>query len=72
MDSFPQGNSKDIFNAGRRAVAIELINDVDSIDWPHRTSGFDLRQLADREYREFGLAVNDEIETLERRKSDAK
>lgn len=62
--SFPMGNSKDIFNAGRRAVGIELEHDIDSIEEPHRTSGMELRQLAEREYVDLELALHDHLKEL--------
>lgn len=65
MESLPQGNSKDIFMAGRRAVAIALSFAVDSIDWPKRTSGLELRQLAEREYTTLKLNIHDDLEREE-------
>lgn len=61
-ESMPQGNSKDIFNAGRRAVAVGLTFAADSIDWPHRTSGAELRLKAEKEYINFQLSIKDEID----------
>lgn len=65
MESLPQGNSKDIFMAGRRAVGIALIFSADSIDWPKRTSGLELRQLAEREYTTFKLNILDDLKRKE-------
>lgn len=65
-DSCPQGNSKDIFNAGRRAVAVALTYAVDSIGYPERTSGMELRLLAEKEYYELQLAISDELERRNR------
>lgn len=65
-DSCPQGNSKDIFNAGRRAVAVALTYAVDSIGYPKRTSGLELRLLAEKEYFDFQLAISDELERRNR------
>lgn len=64
-ESMPQGNSKDIFNAGRRAVAIGLTFAADSIDWPHRTSGAELRLKAEKEYIDFQLKVKDDLQRKE-------
>ena len=60
-ESMPQGNSKDIFNAGRRAVAVALTFACDSIDRPIRMSGMNLRHKAEQEYTELQLAYRDEI-----------
>lgn len=69
-DSLPQGNSKDIFNAGRRAVAVALSFAADSIDWPHRTSGLELRLQAEKEFVDFQLDIHDRLS--ERRHGDAR
>lgn len=66
-----EGDTTDIFNAGRRSVATELQMAVDSIDWPHRTSGAYSRLLAEKEYIDFQLSVKDELERKERALKEA-
>lgn len=65
-ESLPMGNSRDIFNAGRRAVAVALTFAVDSIGYPKRTTGLELRLLAEKEYFDFQLAIKDELERRNR------
>lgn len=60
-ESNPQGNSKDMFNAGRRSTGIQLSHNVDSIGTPERTSGMMLRQLAEREYVELEFGIQDRV-----------
>lgn len=71
-ESCPMGNSKDIFNAGRRHVAVQLTFAADSIDFPKRTTGMELRLLAEKEYTELKLAIYDDLVKKERRMRDAK
>lgn len=66
--SFPNGNSKDIFNAGRRHVAVQLAMWMDSIDFPTRTSGVDLRLYSEKEYVLFKLGIYDKLQKLAKRK----
>lgn len=63
-ESIPLGNSKDMFNAGRRSMGIQLSHAIDSIGKPERTSGMLLRQLAEREYVELELGIRDHIVSL--------
>jgi hypothetical protein len=63
-DSIPNGNSKDFFNAGRRAVAVGLIKACDALgmDSQNRMLGVDLRLQAEREYIICQMNVLKEIE----------
>ncbi len=65
-ESLPQGNSKDIFMQGRRAVAVALLYAAQSIGFPKRTSGLELTQMAEREYTALKFEIHDQLQ--ERRK----
>lgn len=60
-ESLPLGNSRDMFNAGRRSVAIEMLHDVEAIGQSDPLEGVKLRQLAEREYFDFQLRARDHI-----------
>jgi hypothetical protein len=60
-ESLPQGNSKDIFNAGRRAVAVALTFACDSISDKGDLTGLNLRQLAEREYFSYQIGLKEEV-----------
>ncbi len=49
-ESLPMGNSRDMFNAGRRAVAVELLHAVEAIGKEDPLEGLKLRQQAEQEY----------------------
>jgi hypothetical protein len=49
-ESLPMGNSRDMFNAGRRAVAVELLHAVEAIGHEDPLEGLKLRQQAEQEY----------------------
>lgn len=66
-ESFPQGNSKDIFMQGRRAVAVELLHAAQSIWFPKRTSGLELTQMAEREYTDLKFEIHDMLQERKKR-----
>lgn len=63
-DALPLGNSKDIYNAGRRSVAVQLSHLVDSIEKPERTTGLKLRLQSEMEYTELELSVAEHFKML--------
>lgn len=63
-DCYPQGNSKDFYNLGRRSVGVQLSHAIDSIGKPHRMAGLELRQQAEREYAELELTLYDHIKKM--------
>lgn len=66
-ESFPQGNSKDIFMQGRRAVAVALLHAAQSIWFPKRTSGLELTQMAEREYTALKFEIHDMLQERKKR-----
>lgn len=66
-ESFPQGNSKDIFMQGRRAVAVALLHAAQSIWFPQRTSGLLLTQMAEREYTALKFDIHDKLQERKKR-----
>lgn len=60
-ESMPTGTYVDHFNSGRRSVGIEMMFACDSIDYPSRMSGMDIRQMAEREYMTYQLALAEDI-----------
>lgn len=71
-DSLPMGNSRDIFNAGRRHVAVQLQHAVDSIGTPNRMSGMMLRHQAEQEYAELEIGIRDHIVGLRKKLEDVR
>lgn len=61
--SMPTGTYVDHYNAGRRSIGIELTFACNSIDYPTKLSGLDIRQEAEREYMLYQLAVAEDIES---------
>lgn len=61
-ESMPTGTYVDHYNSGRRSVGIELMFACDSIDRPTKTTGMELRQLAEREYVDYQLAIVTDLE----------
>lgn len=70
--SQPFGNSKDIFNAGKRAIGIQLTHAIDSIDTPSRMTGLQLRQKAEFEYTQYELLLYDRFKEVLINKNAAK
>lgn len=70
--SQPFGNSKDIFNAGKRAIGIQLTHAIDSIDVPYRMKGLELRQKAEFEYTQYELTLFDRFKEMLINKNAAK
>jgi hypothetical protein len=63
-NAIPHGNSKDIFEMGKRAFGIQMKIAIDSIENPHQMAGMELRQLAEREYTELQFGIHDHLKGL--------